>query len=72
MEYILTISYQTEDGQQASFSINDVKEVISDEDVKALCTAMVSGKLIEKSGSLIAAVKSAKHIGKTVKEIKLA
>ena len=59
MEYILTLTFNTEAGKKASLTINGVKEDITSEQANALMDTIISNDIFNtKSGGYVSKVES--------------
>ena len=54
MEYILTLTFNTEAGKKASLTITDVKETITSEEANALMDTIIANNIFNtKSGGFV-------------------
>ena len=59
MEYILTLTFNTEAGKKASLTITDVKETITSDEANALMDAIISNDIFNtKSGGYVSKVEA--------------
>lgn len=57
MEYILTLTFNTEAGKKASLTITDVKETITSEEANALMDTIIANNIFNtKSGGFVSKV----------------
>ena len=57
MEYILTLTFNTEAGKKASLTITDVKETITSDEANALMDTIISNDIFNtKSGGFVSKV----------------
>ncbi len=59
MEYILTLTFNTEAGKKASLTITDVKETITSDEANALMDTIISNDIFNtKSGGYVSKVEA--------------
>lgn len=59
MEYILTLTFNTEAGKKASLTITDVKETITSNEANALMDTIISNDIFNtKSGGFVSKVEA--------------
>lgn len=59
MEYILTLTFNTEAGKKASLTITDVKETITSDEANALMDTIISNDIFNtKSGGFVSKVEA--------------
>ena len=57
MEYTLTMTFLTETGEKSNISISDVKEGITNEEVKVLMDSLIENNIFENSkGMLVSSI----------------
>ena len=59
MEYTLTMTFLTETGEKSNISISDVKEGITNEEVKALMDSLIENNIFENSKGMLVSKYSA-------------
>ena len=66
MEYTLTMTFLTETGEKTNISISDVKDGITNDEVKALMDSLIENNIFENKKGVLASKYSAQVTERTV------